>query len=151
MPSKLLEFLVQFMTGTLSIKVTQFEKTGSICKLHISLGNLKIEFIFETRSRSHFSWPVNFRCSKVEFALFLHNYTKAALESAIRKNRTKPRISKNSARSRIRSAILQSRDFESHSLTTQPRTHNHRQTLVTIKAATYAKKLPMPFSKKGTK
>ena len=47
MPLKLFEFLDQFMIGTFLIKLTQFEKTGSIGKLFISLENLKIKFHFQ--------------------------------------------------------------------------------------------------------
>ena len=75
-----------------------------------------------------------------------------AAPSEIRKSRNKPRISKNSTTCRIRICdLLQSIDFESHILSTQPRKLNNRQTLVTNKAATYAIKLPIPFSKRGTK
>ena len=45
----------QFMMDTFLFKITQFEKTGSIGKTYISLGNLRINFIFEIRSRSRFS------------------------------------------------------------------------------------------------
>ena len=48
-------------------------------------------------------------------------------------------MSKNSAKCRIPICnLLQSRDFESHSLFPQPLKLNNRQTLVTNKAATYA-------------
>ena len=50
--------------------------------------------------------------------------------------------------SRIRICdLLQSKEFESHALSTQPCKLNNRQTLVTDKAATYAIKLPIRFSK----
>ena len=59
--------------------------------------------------------------------------------SSIRRNkksRNKPRISENSSTCRIRICdLLQSRNFESHALSTQPRNLNNRQTLDTIKAA----------------
>ena len=42
MTSKLFEFMIE----TFFIKVTQFEKTGSISKIFISLENLKIKFYF---------------------------------------------------------------------------------------------------------
>ena len=71
---------------------------------------------------------------------------KAALSSEIRKNRNKPRISKNSATCRIQICdLLQSRDFEFHAVCTQPHKLNNRQTLIiTNNAATYANKLPIP-------
>ena len=37
------------------MKLIKFEETGSIDKLWFSLGNLKIEFIFETKNWSNFS------------------------------------------------------------------------------------------------
>ena len=43
--------------------------------------------------------------------------------------------------------LLQSRDFESHALSTQPSKLNNRQMPVKNKAATYANNLPMQFSK----
>ena len=42
MPLKVFEFREQFMAGAFLIKLTQFEKTGSIDKIFISLGNLII-------------------------------------------------------------------------------------------------------------
>ena len=80
------------------------------------------------------------------------HHQKTALSSEIRKSRNKPLISKNSALCRIRIyELLQSRDFQFRSLSTQPRKLNNRQTLVTNKASTCANNLPMPFSKRGTK
>ena len=74
---------------------------------------------------------------------------KAALSSEVREKRNKPGISKNSATCRIRICdILQSRDFESHALSTQPRKLNNRQILVTHKTATYSlKKMPRNSAK----
>ena len=43
--------------------------------------------------------------------------------------------------------LLQSKDFESHALSTQPTKLNNRQMPVKNKAATYANNLPMQFSK----
>ena len=43
MALKLLEILEQFMNDSFLIKLTQFEKTGSIVKNLIPLGNLKIK------------------------------------------------------------------------------------------------------------
>ena len=64
---------------------------------------------------------------------------KVALLNEIRKSKNTPQISKNSATCRIRICdLLQSKDFESHALSSQPRKLNNRQTLVTVKADTYA-------------
>ena len=47
MPLKLFELLEQFMIDTFfDQKITQFDKTGSISKIFISLENLKIKFFF---------------------------------------------------------------------------------------------------------
>ena len=46
MPLKLFKVLKQFVIATLMIKLTQFEKTGSLGKFIISLGNQKIKFHF---------------------------------------------------------------------------------------------------------
>ena len=59
MTLKLFEFVEQFMMDTFMIKITQFEKTGSIGKTFISLGNLMISFHFQIC------------CSIVEFAFLL--------------------------------------------------------------------------------
>ena len=40
-------FVKQFMMDTFMLKLTQFEKTGSIGKTFISLGNLIIKFHFQ--------------------------------------------------------------------------------------------------------
>ena len=40
-------FVKQFMMDTFLLKLTQFEKTGSIGKTFISLGNLIIKFYFQ--------------------------------------------------------------------------------------------------------
>ena len=44
MALKLVEFVDQFMIDTFFIKLNQFEKTGSMGKTFISLGNLIINF-----------------------------------------------------------------------------------------------------------
>ena len=54
MALKLVEFLEQLMMDTFLLKLTQFEKTGSISKTFISLGYLINNSIFEIRSRSRF-------------------------------------------------------------------------------------------------
>ena len=54
MALKLFEFVAQFMKDTFLLKLTQFEKTGSIRKTFISLGYLIINFHFRSRS------PVSF-------------------------------------------------------------------------------------------
>ena len=41
---KVIEFLDQFMIATFLIKLTEFEKTGSIGKFLIPLGNSKTKF-----------------------------------------------------------------------------------------------------------
>ena len=46
MALKLFEFVEQFMMNTFLLKLTQFEKTGSIGETFISLGNLIINFHF---------------------------------------------------------------------------------------------------------
>ena len=46
MPLKLYDFLEQLMIDTFSIKLNQFDKTGSIGKFFISLVNLKTKFDF---------------------------------------------------------------------------------------------------------
>ena len=49
------DFLDYFIIDTFLMKVTQFEKTGSIGKVLIQLRNLKIKIhTFETRSCSRF-------------------------------------------------------------------------------------------------
>ena len=40
-------FVKQFMMDTFMLKLTQFEKTGSIGKTFFSLGNLIIKFPFQ--------------------------------------------------------------------------------------------------------
>ena len=47
---KALEFVEQFMMNTFMLKLTQFEKTGSIGKTSISLGNLIINFHFRNQN-----------------------------------------------------------------------------------------------------
>ena len=71
MAYKLFEFEEQLMMDTSLLKLTLFEKTGSIGKTLISLENLIIISFFETRSRSRFSWPLHFCYSIVEFALLI--------------------------------------------------------------------------------
>ena len=44
MALKLFQFAENFMLDTILLKLTQFEKTGSIDKTFISLGNLIINF-----------------------------------------------------------------------------------------------------------
>ena len=46
MPLKLFGFVEKFMMDTFLFNLTQFEKTGSIGKTSISLGNLIINFHF---------------------------------------------------------------------------------------------------------
>ena len=48
MALKLFEFEEQFMMDTFLLKLTQFEKTGSIGKIFISLENLIINFHFRS-------------------------------------------------------------------------------------------------------
>ena len=43
---KFFEFVKPFVMNTFMLKLTQFEKTGSIGKTFISLGNLIINFYF---------------------------------------------------------------------------------------------------------
>ena len=57
MASKLFKFVEQFMKNTFLIKLTPFEKTGSIGIFLISLG--------------HFIINLHFCCSIVEFAFLL--------------------------------------------------------------------------------
>ena len=47
MALKLFEILEQFMMGNFLLKLTQFEKTGSIQKTFFSLGNLITNFHFQ--------------------------------------------------------------------------------------------------------
>ena len=49
MALKVFEFVEQFMMDTFLLKITQFEKTGSIVKTFISLGNLIINFHFRNK------------------------------------------------------------------------------------------------------
>ena len=46
MSLKLFEFVEHFMMDTFMLKLTQFEKTGSIGETFVSLGNLIINFQF---------------------------------------------------------------------------------------------------------
>ena len=62
---KLFEFLEQFMIEAYLVTRTHFEKTGSIGKRFIQLGNLNNKR-FETRSRSYFHDSYN-----MEFAFLL--------------------------------------------------------------------------------
>ena len=55
MALKLFEFVKKFMMDTFLLKLTQIEKTGSVGKIFISLGNLIINSIFEIRSRSRYA------------------------------------------------------------------------------------------------
>ena len=48
---KLFKFVKQFMMDTFLLKLTQFEKTGSIRKTFISLGNLIINFHFRNQKQ----------------------------------------------------------------------------------------------------
>ena len=50
---KLFKFLEPFLIDTFLLKVTQFEKTGSISKLFISLGDLIIKFHFSNLEVDH--------------------------------------------------------------------------------------------------
>ena len=50
MASELFEFLEQIMIDTFSIKLTQFEKTGSIGKNFISVGTSIIKFHFRNNN-----------------------------------------------------------------------------------------------------
>ena len=70
-----------------------------------------------------------------------------------RKIRNESRISKNSVWPRVRFHLRPTAiaSFESYSLSTQPSKPNNLQALVMNKAATYANKLPLPFSKGGAK
>ena len=61
---KLFKFVEQFIMDTFLLKLTQFEKTVSIGKTFISLGNLIINFIFEISDLYIF-------CSIVEFDFLL--------------------------------------------------------------------------------
>ena len=49
MAVKLFEFVEQFMMVTFLLKLTQFEKTRSICRTFISLGILIINFHFRNK------------------------------------------------------------------------------------------------------
>ena len=49
MALKLFELVEQFMMNTLLLKLTQFEKTGSVHRIFISLGNLIINFHFRNQ------------------------------------------------------------------------------------------------------
>ena len=53
-PLELFEMEEQLMMRTFSINLTQFEKTGSISKIFISLKNLKIKFHFQNQKRITF-------------------------------------------------------------------------------------------------
>ena len=53
MALKLFEIVEQFMMGTFLLKLTQFEKTRSIRKTFISLGNLIINFHFQNLEVDH--------------------------------------------------------------------------------------------------
>ena len=54
MALKLFEFVEQFMMDIFLLKLTQFEKTGSIGKTIISLGNLIIIFHFQNKKSVKF-------------------------------------------------------------------------------------------------
>ena len=56
MALKFFEIVEQFMMDTFLLKLTQFEKIGSIGKTFISLGYLISNFHFEIRSQSQFSY-----------------------------------------------------------------------------------------------
>ena len=71
MALKLFEFVEKFMMDTSLLKLTQFEKTGSIAKSYISLGNLMINFHFQNKVDHIFRDPLQFCCSIVEFAFLL--------------------------------------------------------------------------------
>ena len=56
---------------TFLMELTQFEKTGSIGKIFMSLGNSITNSTCETQSRSHFSWYLHFHFSILEIAFLL--------------------------------------------------------------------------------
>ena len=62
----------KFMLDNFLLKLTQFEKAGSIGKtlFEILLRNLKINSIFEFKCQSHFPWLFNFCSTIVELPFF---------------------------------------------------------------------------------
>ena len=66
---KLFEVIEQFMMDTFLLKLTQFEKIGSIRKTFISLGNLINNSHF--RNQKLITFSMTFCCLIVEFAFLL--------------------------------------------------------------------------------
>ena len=88
MPLKLFEFLEQFIIDTLLIKITQFEKIGSIGKIFISRGNSIIKFHFR-KKKSITPFSVTFILSLFDSGVcFPYNKRN---ELSLKRNQVKPR------------------------------------------------------------
>ena len=71
MALKLFAFVERFMMEFFLLKITQFEKTGSMGKTFTPLGNLIINFHFGNQNSITFFGTLQFCCSIVKFAFFL--------------------------------------------------------------------------------
>ena len=95
MALKLLKFVEQFMMDTFLLKLTQFEKTGSIGISFISLGNLIINFQF--RNEKFIKFFVNFTILLFDSGVCLPFNNRKALNLKIneKSNRKKLKLGVN--------------------------------------------------------
>ena len=95
MALKLFEFVQQFMMDTVLIKLTKFQKTGSIGKTFISLGNLIINFHFRNSKSINFFVTVTFLLFDGGFCLPVNNRNALNLNRNHKSNREKSKLSVN--------------------------------------------------------
>ena len=95
MPLKLVEFREQFMAGAFLIKLTEFEKTGSIDKIFISLGNLIIKFRFQNKNLIIFIVTFTFLLFVKGVSLPFNEGNELNLKRNQKSNRNKSRLKQN--------------------------------------------------------
>ena len=98
MPLKLFEFLEQFIMKSFLIKLTQFEKTGSICKILISLGNLIIKFLSPNQKSITFFVNFTFLLFDSGVCLFFEKKSAFLLKRNQKSNQEKLKLSVNKLR-----------------------------------------------------
>ena len=95
MALKLFEIVQQFMMDTVLLKLTKFQKTGSIGKTFISLGNLIINFQFRNSKSITFFVTVTFLLLDGGFCLPVNNRNALNLKRNHKSNREKSKLSVN--------------------------------------------------------
>ena len=95
MALKLFEVVEQFMMDVFLLKLTQYEKTGSIGRTYISLGYLIIYFHFRNQKSITFIVTFTFLLFDSGFCLPLNNGNALNLKRNHKSNREKSKFSVN--------------------------------------------------------